>query len=233
MRHKQKNNIGLIAYTNFSLTAMKAMLVLLLAAVALMAVKIQPSDGIKPNAQYIIEMSWADDYDTDVDLWVRAPGDQLIFYTNRETPMVFLDRDDTGIFQDTVIIDGKVINSKSRKEIVSIRGILPGEYVINGFLYRYWSRSPQYEPLDSYATRGISTLPRPLKVKVEVKKLNPTVEIVYSETLQFTQHKEELFFCRFTVGQDGLIKNVNTRLPTSLVAKVYKDSDIIKPKGVQ
>ena len=42
-----------------------------------------------------------------------------------------LERDDRGGANDFILVNGKKISSPIREEIVTIRGIVPGEYTVN------------------------------------------------------------------------------------------------------
>jgi hypothetical protein len=80
---------------------------------------------------------------------------------------------------------------------VSIRGIIPGEFVIN---------------VHHYLANGTESLP----VEVKVEKLNPEVTLVFYTTL-FMDHKgQELTAARFTMDEEGNISDVNRR-PKTLV----------------
>ena len=83
-RLRRHEDIGINAYLNFALTLAKALMVLLLASFALMASNDQISDGIKPSAEYTIEMSWEDGSPHDIDLWMELPSKQLIYYQQKE-----------------------------------------------------------------------------------------------------------------------------------------------------
>ena len=83
------------------------------------------------------------------------------------------------------------------QEIVSIRGILPGEYVVNLHLYR--------------AADG-----KPVPATVKVEKLNPAVELIFFGPVTLTEPGEERTAARFSVGTDGRVRAVN-QLPKQLV----------------
>ena len=42
-----------------------------------------------------------------------------------------LDRDDRGNVNDTIDFDGKTIDNPLNQEIVTIRVVVPGEYIVN------------------------------------------------------------------------------------------------------
>lgn len=75
----------------------------------------------------VVEIRWPDAIDADVDLWVLAPGDAPVGYSNRGGLYFDLLRDDLGFFQDI---------TAANQEIAYSRGIPEGEYVVNVHMYR-------------------------------------------------------------------------------------------------
>lgn len=108
-----------------------------------------------------------------------------------------LDRDDLGLGNDVMEVAGKKVVNPVNQEIVSIRGIASGEYVVNLHLYR--------------DDRGQSV---PVKVKVE--KLNPKVELVYYGDVILKRRGDERTAVRFSVTSDGRVHDVN-RLTKAIV----------------
>jgi hypothetical protein len=75
----------------------------------------------------MVEARWADELDTDVDLWVQAPGDVPVGYSNKSGVIFNLLRDDLGRNADPTQLNYEVSYS---------RGVPPGEYAINLHMYR-------------------------------------------------------------------------------------------------
>lgn len=76
----------------------------------------------------LIEASWPDGVDADVDLWVRAAGEKPVGYSNRASKTFNLLRDDLGNLQDP---------TKINHEFVFSRGMPQGEVVVNLHGYRF------------------------------------------------------------------------------------------------
>jgi len=57
-------------------------------------------DGVAAPGNVIIEAQWGDQLDADVDLWVLAPGDVSVGYSNKSGRIFNLLRDDLGRAQD-------------------------------------------------------------------------------------------------------------------------------------
>jgi hypothetical protein len=79
----------------------------------------------------MVEARWADELDTDVDLWVQAPGDVPVGYSNKSGLIFNLLRDDLGRNADPTQLNYEVSYS---------RGIPPGEYAVNLHMYRNKSK---------------------------------------------------------------------------------------------
>jgi hypothetical protein len=86
----------------------------------------------KPPAQIIITVDWPNDYDDDIDVWVEDPLGNIVWYTRKNAGFMSLDRDDLGNSSDVV----NQFNLNLNREIVLIRGIVPGEYTVNIFGYK-------------------------------------------------------------------------------------------------
>ncbi len=88
--------------------------------------KAQASGEIKSPGNLIVEARWADDLDTDVDLWVQAPSDLPVGYSNQSATLFNLLRDDLGRVNDL---------SSFNYEVAYSRGIPQGKYAVNLHLY--------------------------------------------------------------------------------------------------
>ena len=80
-----------------------------------------------PPGNVVIEINWPSEIDADVDLWIEAPGDRPVGYSNTGGRVFNLLRDDLGQFRDLTDVNYEVAYS---------RGIVEGEYTINLHLYR-------------------------------------------------------------------------------------------------
>jgi hypothetical protein len=109
-----------------------------------------------------------------------------------------LDRDDLGRSNDVIRVGGREIVHPLNQEVVSIRGVQPGEYVVNLHLYRAASDA------------------RPVPATIKVEKLNPKVEVVFYGEVVLARPSEERTAVRFSVRAEGDIADVN-QLPKALV----------------
>src|ERR1700730_15806918 len=93
----------------------------------------EQSKGQTPPGNVIVEMFWDKAIDADVDLWVQAPGDVPVCYSNKSGVIFNLVRDDLGKGGDP---------NSMNYEVSYGRGHWAGEYVVNAMLYR--SRDKKY-----------------------------------------------------------------------------------------
>ena len=179
-----------VPFTDILFNALLGFAVMLFIAFAL----IKPDDkagNINVKAEVLITVTWPDNSPDDVDIYVRDPQDNIVWYNTLDRGFLHLDRDDRGEYLDQIMVDGKKVTFPLNQETVTIRGIVPGEYTVN-----------VYEFLNPSAM----TIP----VSVKVEKLNPTVKVIYYESIKLTHVGEEKTAIRFTMDAEGEISNLNT-----------------------
>ncbi len=84
--------------------------------------------AVSSPGNVIVEARWPDETDADVDLWVEAPGDRPVGYSNKGGLIFNLLRDDLGLKADVTDLNYEVSYS---------RGVPSGEYTVNVHLYRH------------------------------------------------------------------------------------------------
>jgi len=122
---------------------------------------------------------WPDEVDADVDLWVQAPGDLPVGYSNKGGAVFNLLRDDLGNRADATGLNYETSYS---------RGILPGEYTVNLHLYRNSSK----------------TFPVPVTVVTSVKsETDGATKQLLASKVELTQEGEETTVYRFKLTEAG------------------------------
>jgi hypothetical protein len=139
---------------------------------------------VDSKAEFIITVSWPDNHPDDIDVLVEDPRGQVLWFDNKDTEVMHLDRDDRGSFHDQLIIDGKKISNAINQETVSLRAWIPGEYVVNILHYK-------------------ANYKEPVPVTVKVEKLNPTVTLVYYGVHKLNRVGQEVTATRFTLDSSG------------------------------
>ena len=88
------------------------------------------------RAEFVVVMEWDNEAPDDIDLYVEDPLKGLVFYQSPRENFSHLDKDDLGDKNDSITFkDGTVSKIKINREVVTIRGILPGEWTINAHYY--------------------------------------------------------------------------------------------------
>jgi hypothetical protein len=154
------------------------------------------------KAELLITMTWPDNNPNDMDLYVEDSAGNIVWYHSKEAGLMHLDRDDRGNYRDTITVNGKQIQNPLNQETVTIRGIVPGEYVVN-------------------VNEFIASTPDKVPVSVKVEKLNPVATVIYYGTIEFDHKGQEETFVRFTLDADGQVSDVNTK-SKSLVRAVRR-----------
>jgi len=157
---------------------------------------------IDPKAEYIITVTWPDGNPNDIDTYVEDPAGNLVNFAAAAAGLIHLDRDDRGNLNDTLNINGKLIENPLNQEITTLRGVIPGEYIVN---------------VHYYATEDMEPVP----VTIRVDKVNPRLEVLYYETITLERKDDEKTAVRFTVQSSGAVTNIN-HIQKSLVAKAFK-----------
>lgn len=162
--------------------------------------KARKSGDIPAKAEFMVNVSWPDNNPNDIDTWVQEPSGKVLWFRQRDAGLLHLDRDDRGAKNATVLVNGREFSSPIRQEIVTLRGVLPGEYVVNAHYYD----SKDQMPVD---------------VSVTVVKVNPQAEIVFNGTQQIPAKGDERTLVRFTLDEAGQVTDLNTR-PLTIVQRV-------------
>ncbi len=145
---------------------------------------------INPKAEYIITVTWPDNNPDDIDTWIEDPQGNIVWFRNREAGLIHLDRDDRGLANDTLEINGREIQNPLNQEVATIRGVVPGEYVVN---------------VHYYATETGQAVP----VTVKVAKVNPALEIVYYDEIVLEKKGDEKTAVRFSIDQSGKVGGIS------------------------
>lgn len=150
------------------------------------------------KGEFLINVTWPDESSDDVDTWVANSAGQVVWFQNREVGGMHLDRDDLGMVGDTIQVgEGEPIQIKVNREVVTIRGYAPGEYIVN--VHMFTKRAAD-----------------PTKVKVEVIKINP-YSVVTDTLVTLERNKQEETVVRFIILPDGSVgekSNLPRRLTT-------------------
>ena len=150
-------------------------------------------EDFERRAEFVVVMEWDNDASGDIDLYVEDPTNKQVSFRYHNHNYMHLDKDDLGAMNDTVVnADGSISTVKINREVVTIRGIIRGEYIINAHYYslRSYDKVNPKKPV--------------VTVKVELHKVNP-YSILWVGEKEFNHRGQEETFLRFRLDKDGKI----------------------------
>jgi hypothetical protein len=176
-----------------------------LISVLLINPKKKKETSAKPHAEFIITITWEKGSDDDVDSYLQDPAGNILFFNAREVGIMHLDRDDLGQRNDVIQLpNGETVLIEDNREIITLRGIVPGEYVLNVHMY---SKSDQ----------------KPVDVTITIDKINP-YSAVLSKTVQLKSNGQEETVCRFTLDPSGTVSDISY-LPKRLTQNIEGEGE--------
>ena len=140
---------------------------------------VETTEDVNAPGNVVVELRWPDEIDADVDLWVQAPGDQAVGYSNKGGRTFNLLRDDLGHVNDP---------GRLNYEVAYSRGRPAGEYTVN--LHLYTNRQRVY-PVEAEVYIGIKKLPTASISRISYKKV------------KLLEVGQEMTVLRFKLDDDG------------------------------
>lgn len=142
----------------------------------------KPSAGVlTPKAEFLADLTWDDGSSSDVDLYARGPDGKVVFFGSRRTETMFLDNDNVGSGNGAI---------QDRREIVTVRAVVPGNYSFNAHCYRCTGTA---------------------NVKLRVIKLNP-YSVVSERAVTFDTQGQERTLGAMVVRADGSAEAYETQV---------------------
>jgi hypothetical protein len=199
MKHKQYD--FRTAYIDLLLNILTGIIFLFIMTTLLIQPKQKNDDGMKRNAQYIINAEWSKDIDCDVDMWVQDPAGRVVWFQEKDRGIMHIERDDLGFRNDIVYdISGNIIaENTENKETWVLRGKESGTYTVNVHLYACRIEARQLMVSD----------PVNLPVKLTLIRINPTVKTEHEESVSFKQVWQEITAFNFTLNNNGDVISIN------------------------
>jgi hypothetical protein len=166
--------------------------------------------GLRTEGKYAVVMRWPDGSQDDVDLYVRDPDGNIVYFGSRELGKMHLEHDDQGTGDKNAPGGGTSSQPPGRhEERVIIRDVVPGEYVVN--VHMYHKRDP---------------LPTPVTVRLVSLRGVDEDDARKERTLAANGAEATAF--RFTVNPDGSVGGVN-ELERRLTGDAKRDP--LRPPG--
>jgi hypothetical protein len=155
----------------------------------------QPGKSIEAKAEFMLEMVWPDGNLDDIDLWLLLPDGQKVGFNRKDVGLATLDRDDRGAYGDTYWDGTERKLIRTNREVVAVRAIAPGRYVVNAHYYaRFTEEFTGFK--DEWARPDVP-------VKVKLTKMNPRItEVGSGEVTLFGVGQQATVF-DFQVDSEG------------------------------
>jgi len=169
---------GATVFRDVIMLALAGFVMLVLLLLPHLNPRAKTEEAARNPGNVIIEARWPDEINADVDLWVQAPGDVPVGYSNAGGAVFNLLRDDLGHMSDLTGLNYEFSYS---------RGVPAGEYAVNVHLYRNHDR------------RVI-----PVTVVVSVKGgVNDSAKQILTTKLELSHEGEERTVFRFNLDERG------------------------------
>lgn len=150
------------------------------------------TDEAVQQGNLTVQMFWPNENKSDVDLWVKAPGDRAVGYSSKNGLIFDLLRDDLGSVNDVTEIN---------QEIAYTRGLPEGEYIINVHLFH-----------------NILQGPIPVKVIGQIRQPgNQSMVTAFVKQVTLDYEGQEITVIRFTIDKAYRVLDENT-IPIKLRA---------------
>ena len=190
MRHKELISSGSgDAFTDLLFNALLGFAMMFI--IAFMLISDPDEKGkVEAKAEMLITVRWPDQHPDDVDALIEGPQGEVVWYHNRDSGLMHLDRDDRGLLADRVTMDGKTVINPINQETVTVRALQSGEYTVNLLHYQ-------------------SNYGEPLPVTVKVEKLNPEVSLVHYGKIDLKGTGDEQTAVRFRLDSEGNVLGTN------------------------
>ena len=205
-KNKYKSTIG---FTDMLFNILVGFAFLFIVAFLLIKPEAKKED-FERKAEFVVIMEWDHDQPDDIDLYVQDPMQTKAHFRLPIANFMYLDKDDLGFANDVVkSVDGTITKVNINREVVTIRGIIPGEYIINAHYYseREWTgarlnTNPEDMGDITPKTYVQKSKLNDLTVKIELHKVNP-YKIWWVGEKTFTHRGQEETFLRFTIDSEG------------------------------
>jgi len=208
-KNKYKSTIG---FTDMLFNILVGFAFLFIIAFLLIKPEAKKQD-FERKAEFVVVLEWDHDQPDDIDLYVQDPTRSKVHFRLPITNFMYLDKDDLGYANDIVKnVDGTITKVNINREVVTIRGIIPGEYIINVHYYssRNWTGQGTFRNTADIVSERVSVdrhgqgkpTGKKLTVKIELHKVDP-YKIWWIGEKTFTHRGQEETFVRFTIDQEG------------------------------
>jgi hypothetical protein len=165
------------------------------------------SDAPK-KAEYLIVIEWDKDANDDVDLWVKDPTGVIVSFTNKMGGLLNLEKDDLGWQNDKWMQpNGNQVIIPINREVITIRGIVPGEYQVAAHIY---SKKVMYSIDTSNGKYIKNEINDSGYVTATLIRINPYGEVYKTQKI-YTLKGQVLSMFNFILDSNGDVTSLDER----------------------
>lgn len=161
---------------------------------------------VPKKADYLIVIEWDHNLNDDVDLWVKDPAGNTVAFVNKQAGLMHLEKDDLGYSNDEYRSGNIVKLINLNREVVTLRGVIPGEYQVMAHVYNKLYTVHQGKP-----TKDLDGT-----ITVQVIKINPYNEVFVSK-YAYSEVGQQISLLRFRLNDNGDWLGYNLQ-PSDIIA---------------
>jgi hypothetical protein len=147
---------------------------------------------VEKKAEYIVVIEWNHEYNDDIDLWIKDPAGNIVSFLTKSSGLMNLEKDDLGTSNDSIVTNGDTKTIFLNREVVTLRGTIPGEYEVMAHVYN--------RKFTTY--KGSARQDLPGDILVSVIKINPYVE-AYTSKRPYMETGQNISLVRFSVADNN------------------------------
>jgi len=169
---------------------------------------------VTKKAEYMIVIEWNQDYNDDIDLWIKDPAGNVVSFLQKSAGLMHLEKDDLGHSNDS---HGRGAEKKIiylNREVTTLRGTIAGEYQVMAHVY-----NRKFTMVDGKARQDL-----PGEITVTIIKINPYME-PYISRVAYVETGQELSLVRFQLGDDNAYLGHNNN-PSNFITRKTRSSGI-------
>jgi hypothetical protein len=152
--------------------------------------------AVEPKAELVLEMNWPEGSLDDLDLWLLTPSGEKIGFNRQDGSIATLDRDDRGAYGDTYFVGTERKLNRTNREVMAVRSIVPGRYVVNVHYYSdFTAESVGFEEPHS----------GPITARVKLIDVNPRMRDVGANDVTLFAVGQQVTAFAFEVDADGAV----------------------------
>lgn len=192
-KNKYKSTIG---FTDLLFNLLVGFVYLFIIAFILIN-PIQKKQDVPKKAEFMIIIEWPHMLADDIDLWVKSPDGKTVSFVKKEAGIMNLEKDDLGVSNDSTTDQyGETKVVYLNREVVTVRGILAGEWKVAAHVYSMRAKTEKEKEI-------------PLEINLKVIKINPYKEVVIMKKAYNTRG-QVISLVNFYVDKNGKFVKYNT-----------------------